>query len=284
MANHKPDSNAKNLTSSGLRLNKYLATHYGCSRRDADRLIDAKRVKINGRVAVLGDTQQAGDVVSIDDTPVREQQEYTYIKFYKPKGMLSTYASNTVDTEGKATLMDIPQFAKNKLPYAGRLDYDSEGLMILSNHRELVSSLSHPSSRSSKVYRVWASRSLTPNEIRDLEAGIAYKGMQYAPCHIHPIGTNKYSVTLYEGKNRQIRNMFRFMDIHVRRLVRVSVASVRLDGMKAGEFRTLTAQEVASLGSRSASHGSQQSQPSQSSSSSSPSWRGTRSSGRQNKH
>ncbi len=275
MANHKPDSKSKNLTSSGLRLNKYIATHYGCSRRDADKLIDAKRVKINGRVAVLGDTQQAGDVVSVDDTPVYEQKEYTYIKFYKPKGMLSTYASNTVDTEGKATLMDIPQFAKNKLPYAGRLDYDSEGLMILSNNRELVSSLSHPSSRSSKVYRIWASRSLTPSELHDLESGIAYKGIQYAPCHIHAIGSNKYSVTLYEGKNRQIRNMFRFMDIHVRRLVRVSVASVRLDGMKAGEFRVLTAQEVASLASRSSGQGTRSSGHSSS---------GQGSSGGRNKH
>lgn len=248
-----PSSNTKTggLSKSGLRLNKYIATHHGCSRRDADKLIDAQRITINGRTAILGDTYNQGDDVAVDGRSIREEQSYTYIKFYKPKGMLSTYATDTLDTTGRSTLMDIPAFAKNKLPYAGRLDYDSEGLMILSNHRELVNGLSHPSSRSSKVYRVRVSRDLTHSELRDLEAGITYKGIQYAPCHIRPLGSSKYSVTLYEGKNRQVRNMFRFMDIHVRRLVRVSVASVRLDGMKPGEFRELTPAEVSSLKLRS---------------------------------
>ena len=234
----------------GLRLNKYIATAHGCSRRDADRLIESGRVKLNNNPVVLGDVYRDGDKVSVDGKVISPLVDYTYIKFYKPAEVLSTYGTGTIDTEGRLTLMDIPLVAKNKLPYSGRLDYDSEGLMIFSNDRDMINLLAHPSHHTSKVYRVWVSRSLTEVEIESMTSGLLCGEIQYAPCHLHPIGLRKYSMTIYEGKNRQIRNMFGVMGVHVQRLQRVSIASVRLDNMQPGDCKPLTSEELRLLRKR----------------------------------
>ncbi|MGE4266066.1 MAG: pseudouridine synthase [Deferribacterales bacterium] len=223
-----------------IRLNKYLAENTSLSRRDADKAVADGRVTVNGAVA-------EGPWVQVDETSAVTLdgekvgvEDYFYWAFYKPVKIVTAYG----DGQGKETLDVFPKLAEKKPAYSGRLDYDSEGLIIFSNDGDFIRKLQKSDEKIQKEYIVSVTRRLHQAQIDELKRGITYEGIDYLPCIVTETEERRYRVILYEGKKRQIRNMFRYFNIQVKRLKRVRIGRINLDGMKAGEMRVLSRKDL----------------------------------------
>lgn len=226
-----------------MRINKYMATYGAYSRRKADALITAKRVRINNRVAILGDIVDVeNDTVTIAGVHLAPNLEEVYLKFSKPMGVVSSYG----DPEGRPNLLDYKELS-NILPYSGRLDFFSSGLMLFSSDRELIKRLQEPRRRIEKEYMVDLKDEVGTEQLHLLRSGIVYEGIQYGKCRIEKIKDKRYRVIITEGKNRQIRNMFKLLDIDVLFLMRVRIGSIQLNKLQFGSFERLSPLEVAEL-------------------------------------
>lgn len=227
-----------------IRLNKYISKSGLYSRRQADKLIENGRVTVNGSklLEVYGKVNPSIDLVCVDGKKINTSVTI-YLKFYKPAFVLTSYVSQGC----KKNLTFFEPFNKLRLPYSGRLDYNSEGLIIFCNDGDLISKLQLPSHHVQKEYIVLTNKPLVGQQLRILEEGIIYDNIRYKPCKILNIGYNKYRVILYEGKKRQIRNMFRYSGIEIHRLIRVSIGPVKLGCLKAGNYKKLTEEEVKEL-------------------------------------
>ena len=242
-----------NTEPESIRLNRYLAMCGLGSRRRCDEIVAAGRIFINGnKVVELGSkvnvsadrVEYMGKVL----TPVRRLQ---YIAFHKPGGVIVTRS----DPQGRTTIYD--EIAKRgidaaHLKYVGRLDYNSEGLLLLTNDGELVHALTHPRFQIKKVYRVRTAKTLTSGEQEKLIAGIRSEGQLLHAAGIKKIESDKseqswYEIVLFEGKNRQIRRMLESVGNEVWRLIRVQFSSVKLGDLRSGEVRPLTQREVMGL-------------------------------------
>ena len=223
-----------------IRLNKYLAENTSLSRRDADKAVADGRVTVNGEVAE-GPWVQVDETseVTLDGAKVGVE-DYFYWAFYKPVKIVTAYG----DGQGKETLDVFPKLAEKKPAYSGRLDYDSEGLIIFSNDGDFIRKLQKSDEKIQKEYIVSVTRRLHQAQIDELKRGITYEGIDYLPCIVTETEERRYRVILYEGKKRQIRNMFRHFNIQVKRLKRVRIGRVNLDGMKAGEMRVLSRKDL----------------------------------------
>ncbi|MCD8553311.1 pseudouridine synthase [Seleniivibrio sp.] len=223
-----------------IRLNKYLAENTSLSRRDADKAVADGRVTVNGEVAE-GPWVQVDETseVTLDGAKVGVE-DYFYWAFYKPVKIVTAYG----DGQGKETLDVFPKLAEKKPAYSGRLDYDSEGLIIFSNDGDFIRKLQKSDEKIQKEYIVSVTRRLHQAQIDELKRGITYEGIDYLPCIVTETEERRYRVILYEGKKRQIRNMFRHFNIQVKRLKRVRIGRVNLDGMKAGEMRVLSKKDL----------------------------------------
>ncbi len=223
-----------------IRLNKYLAENTSLSRRDADKAVADGRITVNG-VPAEGPWVQvdSSSVVTLDGKRVG-LEDYFYWAFYKPVQILTAYG----DGHGKDTLEVFPMLAEKKPAYSGRLDYESEGLIIFSNDGDFIRKLQKSEEKIQKEYIVSVSRQLSQEQIDILKKGITYEGIDYLPCIVTKQDEKRYRVILHEGKKRQIRNMFRHFHIQVRRLKRVRVGRINLDGMKPGEMRVLTQKDL----------------------------------------
>lgn len=227
-----------------MRINKYLAQCGVAGRRACDKLISEGRVSVNGNVADLGLDVEEGDSVKVDGKIVTVQKNEYYI-LHKPKGYISTVS----DDKGRKTVLDILGSGVGRVYPVGRLDYDSEGLLILTTDGELAQHLTHPSNEVPKTYTVKVEGRLTENDLNPIRSGIEIEGGYVTKkCRAHIIETNKeytkVELTLREGKNREIRKMFAAIGKEVTLLKRTKVGELSLRGLERGAFRKLTPAEV----------------------------------------
>lgn len=228
-----------------MRLQKYLADAGIASRRKCEQLIEEGRVKLNGVVAEIGMNVNDGDVVTLDGKRVRASNERVMIAFYKPKNVI---CSNAEDEDRKK----VTDFFK-ELPYrlytVGRLDYDSEGLILVTNDGDAANRLMHPRYGLSKTYNVLCSGRFTDAEIHALASGVMLEDGMTAPARVKLLretdnGNTELSITIHEGRNRQVRRMVAAVGHDTLRLVRVSIGKLTISGLKSGQWRFLSREET----------------------------------------
>lgn len=226
-----------------MRINKYLAQCGVASRRECDRLIAEGKVTVNGRPAGLGDDVNDGDNIKVEGRPVTVKKNEYYL-LHKPKGYLCTVS----DDKGRKMVMDILGDGVGRVYPVGRLDYDSEGLLILTTDGELAQHLTHPSNEVPKTYLVKVEGRLTEADLNPIRSGIEIDGYVTKKCRAHIVETNKdytkVELVLREGKNREIRKMFAAIGREVTLLKRTKVGELTLRGLDRGAFRKLTPAEV----------------------------------------
>jgi 23S rRNA pseudouridine2604 synthase len=224
-----------------MRLNKYISETGACSRRQADQWISEGRVRINGAVPELGTRVAPGDRVEVDGQPLEARQAQVYLALNKPVGITCTterhVAGNIVDFIGH----------EQRIFPIGRLDKDSEGLILLTNNGDIVNELLRSENNHEKEYVVTVDRPLEQDFLDGMARGVSILGRRTKPCRVRKIGKNVFGIVLTEGLNRQIRRMCAVFGYEVRRLQRVRIVNIRLDGIKVGQWRNLTLAELQGL-------------------------------------
>lgn len=227
-----------------MRINKYLAESGVASRRGADELIKNGVVKINGKVAELGDEVETDAFVTVEGRPVSVVKTFDYYIMNKPKG----YICSVKDDKGRKTVMDLLPPSKRRLFPVGRLDYDSEGLLILTNDGELTFRLTHPKNEVPKTYLVKTERQVTDGDLAKLRSGVYVDGVKTKKCNVKLIETtkngSKLHITITEGRNRQVRKMFEAVGNNVDFLKRIKIGDLTVSGLNRGEVRPLTQAEI----------------------------------------
>lgn len=228
-----------------MRINKFLADNGIASRRHADEMIIAGRVKINDKIAELGATVEESDVVSVDDKIIeRQEKKLYYYLMNKPKGVVCTLS----DDRGRKTVTEyLPKNGVRVFP-VGRLDYATEGLLILTNDGELAYRLMNPKTEIPKTYMARIEGTLTEKDLNPIRSGVELDGYLTKKCKAHIVETNKaytkVHITITEGKNRQVRRMFEAIGKNVEFLKRVKIGQLTLSGLDRGEVRELTSEEI----------------------------------------
>ena len=231
-----------------MRINKFLAAAGVASRRDCDKLISESKVTVNGKTASLGLEVGFDDEVSVNGNKVVLKKNEYYI-LNKPKG----YICSVSDERGRKTVMDLMPQGVGRIYPVGRLDYDSEGLLIMTTDGELAQKLTHPSHEVPKTYLVKIEGVLTEAGLNPIRSGVEIDGYMTKKCKAHIVETNKaytkIHITLTEGKNREIRKMFATIGKEVTLLKRIKIGEITLRGLDRGAYRKLSQQEVAYLNS-----------------------------------
>jgi 23S rRNA pseudouridine2604 synthase len=226
---------------SGMRINKYLSERGLCSRREADSWIEGGRVSINGVVATLGTKVQAGDEVRVNGRVVGGEAAHVYIALHKPVGI-----ECTTDPRVPQNVIEFVAHRERIFPI-GRLDKDSEGLLLLTNDGDIVNELLRGRHGHEKEYVVTVDRPVTDAFINAMSSGVEILDRITAPCRVHRVSKNVFRIILTQGLNRQIRRMCEVFGYTVRRLVRVRFVNIPLEGLSAGKWRNLTRAELAKL-------------------------------------
>lgn len=231
-----------------MRLQKYLADAGIASRRKCEELIAAGRVTVNGVIAALGAVVMEGDEVLLDGKPVAPAEEKVIIVFNKPKNVICSNA----DDEDRVKVTDYFTSLPYRLYTVGRLDYDSEGLILVTNDGELANRLMHPRYGAKKTYRVLCSGWLTPEDKRRLRNGIQLEDGMTSPAELRiirerPDEKTELLLTIHEGKNRQVRRMLAAVGHDTLRLQRVAIGSFELGNLKSGEWRFVKEEELDKL-------------------------------------
>jgi 23S rRNA pseudouridine2605 synthase len=233
-----------------IRLNKYLATCGIGSRRHCDALIAEGRVTLNGEaVREMGVRVGAGDVVAVDGTPALPEEEQRYILYHKPAGEVTTAS----DDRGRRTVLDRFEGFPVRLYPVGRLDYDTEGLLLLTNDGALAHRLTHPSREVDKTYQARIAGEVSQEALRALRAGVRMEGeaRPTAPAEVRVTAREADAtvllVTIHEGRNRQVRRMFEAVGYQMLYLRRMRFGPLGLGDLRRGEYRELTAGEVKAL-------------------------------------
>ena len=226
-----------------MRINKYLASSGIASRRESDKLVQDGRVTVNGKVVSLGIEVSDSDKVCVDGKPVSIKKNEYYI-LNKPKG----YICSVSDDRGRKTVLDLMPKNIGRIYPVGRLDYDSEGLLILTTDGELAQHLTHPSNNVPKTYLVKVEGRLTESDLNPIRSGIEIDGYVTKKSKANIVETNKdftkAHITIYEGNNREIRKMFSATGKEVSLLKRIKIGELSLKGLDRGEYRKLTNHEV----------------------------------------
>lgn len=228
-----------------MRINKFLAECGVASRRATDKMIIDGEVKINGRICSLGDEVNLDDDnVTVNGKTVSTVKKYDYYILNKPKG----YVCTVRDDKGRKTVMDLlPPNVKRVFP-VGRLDYDSEGLLIMTNDGELTYRLTHPKNEIPKTYLVKLEGTITDEALNKVKNGVVIDGKRTGKCNVKVVEQTRDAVRLHititEGRNRQVRKMFLAVGKEVKLLKRIKVGELTLRGLDRGEVRKLTAEEV----------------------------------------
>ncbi|MBQ3435156.1 MAG: rRNA pseudouridine synthase [Selenomonadaceae bacterium] len=225
------------------RLQKLIARAGICSRREAEKLISAGRVTVNGKIIhELGAKASINQKILVDGKPLQLGAEKIYLMLNKPRG----YVSTVHDERGRKTILDLIETSERVYPI-GRLDLNSEGLILLTNDGDLTNVLIHPRYEVSKTYRAKVSGDITEEKLDRLRAGLELDDGLTAPAEVYWLDKDLVEVTIHEGRNRQVRRMFAAIGCDVKRLRRIKFAGLTLDGLKVGAFRALTTEEVARL-------------------------------------
>lgn len=228
-----------------MRLNKYLADCGVDSRRNCDEIIAQGRVKVNGKtVTRLGvDVDPENDSVSMDGRRLRQKRRDVYVMLHKPKGVVCT----AKDDKGRKTVLDLVDVKARLFP-VGRLDYDTEGLLLLTTDGQLAQTLTHPSHHIPKIYVARIFGELSEEEEKSLEKGVLLDGALTQPASVKVVEkddrTSRIEITIFEGRNRQVRRMLESVGKDVEFLKRVSVGELRLGGLSRGKYRFLTEKEI----------------------------------------
>ena len=224
-----------------MRLNKFLAETGSCSRREADQWIEAGRVTVNGATAVLGTQVEAGDEVRVDGRPVRARPKRVYLALNKPVGI-----ECTTDRDVPGNIVDFVAYPERVFPI-GRLDKDSEGLILLTNDGDIVNTVLRAEHEHEKEYIVSVDRPLTAAFLAGMAAGVPILDTVTNRCKVTQVGRNTFRIVLTQGLNRQIRRMCEHFDYTVRRLQRVRIMHVHLGTLPVGQWRELTEVELRGL-------------------------------------
>ncbi len=229
------------------RLQKLLSARGVASRRKAEEMIASGRVSVNGVVAALGQLAD-GDVdeILVDGKPLPEQQRHVYIMLHKPRGFVTTLS----DEKGRRAVTELVADCGARVYPVGRLDMDSEGLLLLTSDGEFANKLMHPRHQVNKTYHVFVEH-YGPEKLEALKKPVALDGYTIKAPSVLLLGANgtgaKLSVTIHEGRNRQVRRMCAMADLHVTRLIRVSEGGLQLGELPKGQWRHLTQAELESL-------------------------------------
>lgn len=228
-----------------MRINKFIAESGVASRRQADKLIEEGVVKINGKIAKLGDEVEIGhDAVSVNGKLINVVKKYDYYMMNKPKG----YVCTVKDDKGRKTVMDLLPKEQKRLFPVGRLDYDTEGLLILTNDGNLTFKLTHPRNEIPKTYVVKTEKPVLDRDLVALRSGVVIDGVRTKKCNVKLIEStkegSKLHITITEGRNRQIRKMIEAVNNSVDFLKRIKIGDLTLTGLNRGEIRSLTPLEV----------------------------------------
>lgn len=235
-----------------IRLQKYLSACGVASRRKSELMIEAGRVKVNNHVARIGDSvDPEKDAVKLDGEPVRMESGKLYLAFYKPRGVVSTMH----DERGRRCIADVTAELGVRVYPVGRLDRDSEGLLLLTNDGAFANMVMHPSRHIAKTYRVTVRPGVTEDQLTRLSSGIVIDGRTTAPAKVRVLEEYEkrvvLEIVLYEGRNREIRKMCETLGLEVARLKRTAEGPVKLGMLKQGTYRELTHEELQALNAQS---------------------------------
>src|SRR3990167_1400907 len=224
-----------------MRLNKYISETGVCARRQADQWIEQGRVTINGAAATLGTQVNEGDRVEVDGRAVQPQAASVYIALNKPVGITCT-----TERHVEGNIIDYIGHPQRIFPI-GRLDKDSEGLILLTNNGDIVNELLRVENRHEKEYVVTVDHPITDEFLEGMARGVRILGVMTQPCRVRKIGQLSFAIILTQGLNRQIRRMCAAFDYQVRRLQRVRIVNIDLRGIKVGQWRELSMDELRGL-------------------------------------
>ena len=228
----------------GVRLNKYLAECGICSRREADRLIDSGKVQIDGRTARMGDRVAEHNEVMVQGKKVQSSNKKVVLAFYKPIGVTCTEK----DAHAKITITDYMKYPI-RITYAGRLDKDSEGLMIMSNDGDLIQKMTRAVNKHEKEYIVKVDKEITDAFMEKMSGGIYLKELETTTrtCNVQKIGPYTFQIILTQGLNRQIRRMCEACGYQVKQLKRIRVMNIELGKLQVGTYRQIVGEELMEL-------------------------------------
>ena len=221
-----------------IRINKYLSETGVCSRREADRMIEEKRITVNGCQAVSGQRVTPEDEICIDHVPVRKNEKKVLLLFNKPRGIVCS----TRQQRQEITVTDYLDYPLRIYP-VGRLDKESQGLLLLTNEGELVNRIMRAGNYHEKEYLVLVNKPLDREFVRRMSRGIPILDTVTRPCKVEQTGERSFRIILTQGLNRQIRRMCRYLGYEVQKLKRVRIMNLTLDGIREGEYREITRQE-----------------------------------------
>lgn len=224
-----------------MRLNKYISETGICSRREADKWIEAGRVTCNGQRAALGTRVQEGDEIRIDGALVGAKKRQIYIALNKPVGITCT-----TETHVENNIIDLVGHAERIFPI-GRLDKDSEGLILLTNNGDIVNEILRSENNHEKEYIVTVDRPITDLALKMMAGGVKIMGQLTKPCRVTRIDQESFRMILTQGLNRQIRRMCSALGYKAQRLERVRIMNIHLGTLGSGQWRHLTDRELAGL-------------------------------------
>ena len=224
-----------------MRLNKYLSDAGVCSRREADRLVQDGRVMVDGKTAVLGMQIQEGQEILVNGKKVRREEKKVLLLFHKPRGIECT--ANPKIKKNVISYIDYPI----RIYYIGRLDKDSEGLLLLTNQGELVNKMMRAGNCHEKEYLVTVDKPVTDDFIKKMSSGVPILGTVTRKCQVEKTGKKTFRIILTQGLNRQIRRMCEYLGYRVERLVRVRVMNLELGDLPVGQYREAAEKELENL-------------------------------------
>lgn len=223
-----------------MRINKYLSAQGVCSRREADKHIEQGDIKINGRLATPGDQVEDGDVVEFKGRIIEsEDVPFVLLAYNKPVGLVCS-------AKEKENIVDVIGYPERIYP-VGRLDKDSEGLVLLTNQGELHNQISHARNCHEKEYEVMVNKTITREFLESMRNGVAILDTVTRPCKVKKTGRNTFNIILTQGLNRQIRRMCDALEYRVWSLKRIRVMNIELGDLPKGEYREIKGKELETL-------------------------------------
>ncbi|TKI45463.1 23S rRNA pseudouridine(2604) synthase RluF [Lysinibacillus tabacifolii] len=224
-----------------MRINKYLSEAGIVSRRGADKWVEEGKVTINGVLATVGSQVEAGDIVCVDGKEVKKEEQLVYIALNKPVGITST-----TERHIKGNVVDFINHPL-RIFHIGRLDKESEGLLLLTNDGDIVNKILRAENHHEKEYIVQVDKPITEQFIKKMAAGVDILDTTTLPCYVEKISDKVFKIILEQGLNRQIRRMCSALGYSVKRLQRIRIMNIKLGNLKVGQWRDLTDKERAEL-------------------------------------